>query len=91
MPYLIIVLYKILTRTLINVTYSLIFSKYIFHDFMYTYILQVDMLSLHDEGHRVRLEDIYVPIKTVTYKKTAGREEKKTLNYYTEMFTEQVF
>ena len=49
------------------------------------------MLSLHDEGHRVRLEDIYVPIKTVTYKKTAGREEKKTLNHYTEMFIPKVY
>ena len=55
-----------------------------------TYFSQVDMLSLHDEGHRVRLEDIYVPIKTVTYKKTAGREEKKTLNHYTEMFIPKV-
>ena len=47
----------------------------------------VDMLCLHDEGHRVRLETIYVPIKTVTYKKTARGEQKRELNHYSQMFT----
>ena len=45
------------------------------------------MLCLHDEGHRVRLETIYVPIKTVTYKKTARGEQKRELNHYSEIFT----
>ena len=44
------------------------------------------MPSLHDEGHCVRLEDIYVPIKTVTYKKISSGEETKKLKHYTEMF-----
>ena len=46
---------------------------------------QDDMFCWHDEGHKVRLSDIYVPIKWVEHQKTVERVREKELKDYNEI------
>ena len=43
------------------------------------------MFTWHDEGHRVKLSDIYVPIEWVEHQKTAERVTEIKLKEYNEI------
>ena len=43
------------------------------------------MFTWHDEGHKVKLSDIYVPIKWVEHQKTAERVTEIKLKEYNEI------
>ena len=49
---------------------------------------QDDMFCWHEEGHKVRLSDIYVPIKWVEHQKTAERVTEIELKDYNEILNQ---
>ena len=49
----------------------------------------VDMFALHDAGHKVRLEEIYVPIKWALDQNTTSDLVKKPLEHYTDIFEKE--
>ena len=49
---------------------------------------QDDMFCWHNEGHKVRLSDIYVPIKWVEHQKTAERVTEIELKEYNEILNQ---
>ena len=46
------------------------------------------MFCWHEEGHKVRLSDIYVPIKWVEHQKTAERVTEIELKEYNEILNQ---
>ena len=49
-----------------------------------------DMFCWHDEGHKVRLSDIYVPIKWVEHQKTVERVTEIELKDYNEILNQVI-
>ena len=46
------------------------------------------MFCWHDEGHKVRLSDIYVPIKCVEYQKTGKRVTRIEVKEYNDILNQ---
>ena len=55
--------------------------------FMDTYG-QLDMFSFHDEGHHVRLDEIYVPIQCVTHQQTTAGSNMKKIEHYLQLLSQ---